>query len=272
MLSAASAISQTVDIGYLNPTLGSETPYKFIRFGTADLHYAGFMWNNNHASFGNGDDFSIFTYGNRDITIRPGTGNFIIFPASGGKVGIGTSSPDSKLTVKGFWDNLIHFGDPANDDAGRIYSTYESSSAYLNFIEYDEPFVFNFLQTATGESIKMGFHKGNVGIGTTTPDSRLAVNGIIRAKEVKVEATNWPDYVFGKGYQLMPLDELESYITENGHLPNIPTEAAIKQDGLKLAEMNAKLLEKVEELTLYLIALKKENELINRRIEQLESK
>lgn len=119
---------------------------------------------------------------------------------------------------------------------------------------------------------------GNVGIGTTTPAERLSVNGNIRAKEVKVEMANWPDYVFQKDYALLPLDNLNAYIKESGHLPGIPTAKEVESDGVALAEMNRKLLEKVEELTLYLIEInetnrqiKEKNELLENRVSQLEN-
>lgn len=96
-------------------------------------------------------------------------------------------------------------------------------------------------------------HNGNVGIGTATPSDRLSVNGNIRAKEVKVETANWPDYVFKEDYDLMPLSELETYIKTNRHLPGIPSAKEAEAEGIGLAEMNRKLLEKVEELTLHLI-------------------
>ncbi len=94
---------------------------------------------------------------------------------------------------------------------------------------------------------------GNTGIGTVSPSEKLSVNGTIRAREVNITATGWADYVFRPEYQLMPLSELEAYIAENGHLPNIPTEADVAKNGVNLAEMNVKLLEKVEELTLYML-------------------
>jgi hypothetical protein len=94
---------------------------------------------------------------------------------------------------------------------------------------------------------------GNVGIGTTTPDSKLAVNGIIHSKEVKVDLTGWPDYVFKKEYSLPTLEEVEKQINKNGHLENIPSEEEVLRNGLNLGEMNAKLLQKIEELTLYSI-------------------
>lgn len=94
---------------------------------------------------------------------------------------------------------------------------------------------------------------GNVGIGTATPNEKLSVNGMIRSKEVKVEVANWPDYVFEKSYTLPTLPGIEKFIHEKGHLPGIPTAAEVNQNGIELGEMNKKLLQKIEELTLHLI-------------------
>jgi hypothetical protein len=98
---------------------------------------------------------------------------------------------------------------------------------------------------------------GGVGIGTTyVPGGyKLSVNGKIIAEEVRVELrANWPDYVFEKDYDLQSLPELETYIAQHGHLPNIPAAAEVAKEGIALGEMNAKLLQKIEELTLHLIA------------------
>lgn len=107
--------------------------------------------------------------------------------------------------------------------------------------------------------VKVG---GFVGIGTASPQSALAVNGKITCKEVEVTLTGWPDYVFGKEYKLSPLTEVEKYIKENGHLPGISSAKEIEKNGLSVGEMNKQLMQKVEELTLYIISMQKEiNEL-----------
>jgi len=99
---------------------------------------------------------------------------------------------------------------------------------------------------------------GNVRIGTPTPDSKLAVNGLIHTKEVRVDLIGWPDYVFESSYILPTLGEVEKHIAENGHLKNMPSAKEVDKNGAKLGEMNKLLLEKVEELTLYIIQLNKE--------------
>jgi len=98
---------------------------------------------------------------------------------------------------------------------------------------------------------------GNIGIGTA-PDSlfRLQVAGDIRAEEIIVE-TGWADFVFDDDYRLRPLDDLESYIQTNGHLPDIPSAAAIESDGLSVGDMSMRFMQKIEELTLYTIEQEK---------------
>ena len=113
---------------------------------------------------------------------------------------------------------------------------------------------------------------GNVGIGTATPAEKLSVNGKIRAQEIKVESGNWPDYVFAKRYVLPSLKDIETYIKVNGHLQDIPDAAEVARDGIALGELNAKLLKKIEELTLHLILLEKSNEQLQKEIDALKSK
>ncbi|MBB5649136.1 hypothetical protein [Pedobacter cryoconitis] len=101
---------------------------------------------------------------------------------------------------------------------------------------------------------------GNLNIGTdvTVPGYQLQVKGKIRSQEIKVEMDNWPDYVFEPSHEKLSLTELESFIKTNKHLPEIPSVNTVIKDGINLGDMNAKLLKKIEELTLYVIELKHE--------------
>ncbi|MCX2680343.1 tail fiber protein [Galbibacter sp. EGI 63066] len=113
---------------------------------------------------------------------------------------------------------------------------------------------------------------GKVGIGTTNPDSKLTVKGNIHAQEVKLDLNGSvaPDYVFKEGYDIKTLEEVEDYIQKKGHLPNIPSAKEMEEEGIDLKAMNLKLLEKIEELTLHIIELKKTVDNQEKRIKGLE--
>ncbi|MCS3798188.1 hypothetical protein [Niastella sp. OAS944] len=115
---------------------------------------------------------------------------------------------------------------------------------------------------------------GSVGIGTNSPGNfKLAVEGGIAARSVKVTTAAFADYVFEPTYKLRPLSSVESYINENKHLPGMPSAKEVEKDGgFELGNMNVKLLEKIEELTLYVIELKKENEQMKKEIKDIRKK
>ncbi len=116
-------------------------------------------------------------------------------------------------------------------------------------------------------SVGNQYIEGALGIGTTNPDAKLTVKGNIHTQEVKVDLNGAvaPDYVFLEDYDLKTINEVEAYIKDQGHLPNIPSAAEMEQNGIELKQMNLNLLEKIEELTLYTIAQEK-------RIKELESR
>ena len=179
-----------------------------------------------------------------------------------GNIGIGTTAPMSQLHIA--------------KAAGPVL-TLDKTGVQAWRLDVSQSSDFRLWNTSVGTAPLTVQASGNVGIGTTTPKETLSVNGNIRAKQVKVESANWPDYVFQKDYQLPSLQEVKAYIDQNQHLPEIPSEQEITKNGLNLGEMNKLLMKKVEELTLYLIEKDKEKqewkvingELIN-RIKKLE--
>jgi hypothetical protein len=116
---------------------------------------------------------------------------------------------------------------------------------YVQLIPSSLPGLFSEELTISG--------KGDIGIGTTTPREKLSVNGKIRTHEIKVETSNWPDYVFEEGYQVVKLNELESYIKTHRHLPDMPSAKEVETNGIALGEMVKLQQQKIEELTLHLI-------------------
>ena len=125
--------------------------------------------------------------------------------------------------------------------------------------------------TINGASI---FYGGNVLIGKTTQTNTsyvLDVGGNVRANQVVVNTTG-ADFVFDPIYHLSPLDSLDAFVRENHHLPGVPCAQKMQTDGINVGDNQTLLLQKMEELTLYMIQLEKENQALKKRIDQLESK
>jgi hypothetical protein len=205
-----------------------------------------------------------------------------------GMVGIGTGGPLYKLHVEGngyFADNLvlgaenssagygkrIDFGLNSNSDPewiSRYNAGPDASELRVNISDEPGPadrFVIGYTNYTNGvyNSLMHVNANGVVGIGTTITNEtgyKLFVETGIRTRTVKVDALTWSDYVFHANYRLRPLSEVEQYIKQNGHLPEVPSEEEVKKEGINLGDNQATLLKKIEELTLYVIEQNKKQE------------
>lgn len=174
-----------------------------------------------------------------------------------GNFGIGTTNPRSKFVLANGNDavsinsmnSISGLGFNREVIDGTIFN---SSISAWQFTARDNMFTLEGFNGAYSNPLTV-LKNGNVGIGTTDPKNKLSVNGTVWAKEVKVSLTDAADWVFDRNYKLKPLAEVEKYINDNKHLPEIPSAEEFRQNDLNVSEMTNKLLQKIEELTLYTI-------------------
>jgi hypothetical protein len=244
---------------------------KLERFNSAGNHYAF------ETGAGSNDDLRLYINNNWSTPL-------MAFKSSG-FVGIGIANPMSSFHLAGAsashtYINIDKAGN--SNEGGVLFSKAGTTLFYLFNDDIDNALKIQASGIAgeadatprmqfplLNKNIYMAESGGNVGIGTNNPGSfKLAVEGKIGAREINVTTTTpWPDYVFEKDYNLPTLAEVESYINQNKHLPEVPAAKEMEKNGVNLGEMNMLLLKKVEELTLYVIELKKENDEQRKRSE-----
>ncbi len=204
------------------------------------------------------------------------------------KLGIGVDSPSEALEVTG---NGIFSGHIESNsiETGDIVSTgnlslqnnmYINGNASITGSISAEKLTVNTIESSSGVLAMNEISTQNINveegltIGTEDlpEDYMLAVNGNVIAEKIKVRLfADWPDYVFADNYKLKSISSLEKFIQTNNHLPGMPSAKEMEKEDVDLGEMQVKLLEKVEELTLYIIELNKENEALKERITQIEA-
>lgn len=146
-----------------------------------------------------------------------------------------------------------------------------TSMTPVSIVKYDAAGKTDVTATFSKRIISATDQYGNIGIGTLEPQAKLDVKGMVRAKEVKIEmnAGEGADFVFSPDYKLRTLKEVELFVTENRHLPEIPSEKKMVEEGLDVNQMQIKLLQKIEELTLYVIEQDKKNQNLQLQIDEL---
>ena len=173
----------------------------------------------------------------------------------------------SSVRAPGVTNGAILFGDETSHDC--MYGAWG--------IEYvdsqEEGYGLNFFKPWSTCNTNPGNYKlfladnGNIGIGTNNPLAKLSVDGNICAKEVRVSLSGspcWPDYVFAQDYDLMKISDLRNYVQQNRHLPGVPSAAEVEENGVELGATTEILLQKIEEMTLYILQLEE-------RVQQLEN-
>ncbi len=253
--------------------LGTGAPTHTLEVGLADL----FGGSQGVLGIRGTSYMSHFNYGvNEDVYIRGGKAgsNVVLSDIPGlGNVAIGTSTPDAntKLTLQtpGDYSTALSIRNPSGS---AIFNTYIGGPINGNTISLGTPGAMPIAFYTNSANRMFITASGLVGIGTDNPDPLylLSVNGRIRAKEVRIN-TGWADYVFEAGYDLRPLPEVEAFIKLHKHLPGIQNAATLQKEGVDISAMQTKMMEKIEELTLYLIDANKQIEKLNQEIKKIKS-
>lgn len=260
-----------VGIGIGNPGF-----YKLAIHGTSNSYSNIKLTNDGNLTQGiqfgninfNSNDGEVWNFENGYFRIGTNNSERLRISANG-NVGVGTSSPSQQLQLTSNKPviRLQHTSDGTTAHAWLEFFDSNSRMGYVGFGSSGNN-NFHFNNEAGGD---FHFENGSIGVGTaTTGTHKLAVEGTIGAREIKVESGAWSDFVFETDYELKPLKEVETFIAENKHLPEIPSEAEVLENGINLGEMDAKLLQKIEELTLYLIEQNKKLESATEKIEVLQ--
>ncbi|NII83316.1 hypothetical protein [Pedobacter sp. SG908] len=268
----------------------AQSALKFSRFGTPNYSY------NESAEFRIAHGGPYYWGSRLDLFVN-GASNQTNVPDQhamtwqyNGNVGIGTVDPSATLDVHGTAKfgghnaNLDAAGNPVSYQnlvgTGKMLIGWNRAAGHgeTDFVANEGAgsqggFAFYSYNNASQEKqLLRVLGNGNVGIGAMNPQDKLTVAGNIGAREIKVSTTAGADFVFDPAYKLPALAELEKFVKTNKHLPEIPTAKQMVENGVNLGELNIKLLQKVEELTLHLIELSKKVEAQDAYIKTLNKK
>lgn len=235
------------------------TDYGQIQLGPANTSWGhiytdrpAFLFNKEVAVSGGG-----FRSYSSDLFLKTNTTTRLMIKASTGNIGVNTLNPLAKFHVN---------GEGRFENGLAVYHNVTGDWGYglAVWINRDLTKAFTINSSNNQENL-----------------FTIWGNGVVNAKKIYAEeivvrpdamTIYWPDYVFKDGYKLYPLSKLEDFININGHLPNVPSEKEVMENGVNLGDMNAILLEKIEELTLYVIELKKDIDKLNEEVEHIKKK
>lgn len=212
--------------------------------------------NMSHVHFGLKGDWYIRSAANDGVVnIQDNSGRVAIGGPSNAKVGV-TSNFKTNL------DNTMSWSNPA-------------LGPNLSHVHFGLKGDWYIRSAANDGVVVIQDNGGRVAIGGTKVANgyKLSVSGKVICEELKVQLKSaWPDYVFADHYKLKSLEEVEQHIQAEKHLPGMPAAAEVEKEGLEIGDMQKKMMEKIEELTLYVIEINKENKALKQRLEQLENK
>lgn len=220
--------------------------------------YAGYR-----AGFYATGSFNVLIGSLSGYALSTGSENVFIGVSSGRNTGVG-----SKNVFLGYGGGYSATGS-GNVYMGYLagYSASGNNKLYIENSSSNSPLIYGEFDN---DLVRIN---GKLGIGTSDfGTGQLVVDGKIRATKISITTDSFPDYVFETGYQLMPLSDLEAFISINRHLPGIKPREEIIKEGLGLGELNIQLLEKIEELTLHIINLDKKRVEIKKQNAEIQSK
>ncbi len=199
------------------------------------------------------------------------------------KVGIGTTTPSTMFEVnmgnRGNQNALARITGEKNPGLEIASTSDQSPRLLLTTNDGADQWEMNVAGNRENRALVFKYNGNNhlsiskngyVGIGTTTPAYKLEVNGTVKASQFISAEASFPDYVFEEGYHIMPLTDLESFVDEHKHLPNMPSEKEVVENGMDISEVTIKSVENIETIYLHLIELTKKLDYYNNKVELLE--
>jgi hypothetical protein len=248
-----------------------ESDFVAIKNGVLGVNYIPYDGSGDEANFVvNGDaqidgklnvtelNVTNLTSQGKDLGIWYETDDGIYYNMPDKNVGIGTNTPTSTLEVYGSNDQV---------DDRNFKVIFPEGGPLLN-AEFSA--LTNLSSTLNGWTAMYANQGSSAAAGVF--QGKVIVDGTLNAREVEIKQNVWADYVFNNDYKLKPLSEVEQFIKENKHLPNVPTEKEVIENGVNVAEMNVTMMEKIEELTLYIIEQQKKIEELQEKVEELSKK